>query len=69
METILVNKENALLSVQKIIKLVSSGKKLEVREIKEHYNHEKIQKSLNRALKEYERWEFIFWWIVNMEIW
>ena len=58
MNTLIINKENALLSVQKIIKLVSSGKRLRVEEIKENYNHEKIKKSLDKALKEYENWEF-----------
>jgi len=57
MNTIVINQDNALISVQKIIKLVSSGKRLEVREIKDDYNP-KIRKSLDRALKEYKRGEF-----------
>lgn len=57
MNTIVINKDNALSSVQKIIKLISSGKRLRVEEIKEDYNP-KIQKSLDRALKEYKRGEF-----------
>lgn len=62
MATITIDKENALVSFQKIMKLVSSWKRLEV---KIDDKHEKIKKSYKNALKEYERWEFIYWWTVH----
>ncbi|MDD3793610.1 MAG: hypothetical protein PHI37_02270 [Candidatus Gracilibacteria bacterium] len=57
MHPILVDKENALSSVQKIIKLVSSGKVLRIEEVKKSPNP-KMQKSLDNALKEYEKGEY-----------
>ena len=65
MNTIIINQENAISSVQKILKLVSSGKRLEVREISIWDNNPKVKKSLERAKKEYEKGNFIFWWIVE----
>ena len=64
MNPIVIDKENALLSVQKIIKLVSSGKRLEVRELNIWDNNEKVRKNLAKAKKEYEKGNFILWWTV-----
>lgn len=64
MNSIVIDKENALLSFQKIIKLVSSGKRLEVRELNIWDNNEKVRKNLAKAKKEYEKGNFVFWWTV-----
>lgn len=58
MNPIVIDKENALISVQKIIKLVSSWRRLKVEEINEWDYNPKIQKSLDKALKEYESWDY-----------
>lgn len=65
MNTIVINQDNAISSVQKILKLISSGKRLEVRELNIWDNNPKIQRKLELAKKEYEKGNFIFWWIVE----
>ncbi len=58
MTTIIIDKNNTLPAFQKIIKLISIWKRLEVKEIEnENYNN-KIQKKLDKAIKEYEKWEY-----------
>jgi len=56
MNTIVINKENAISSVQEILVLISQWKTLEVKELDTY--SEKIEKSLNNAIKEYENWEY-----------
>lgn len=61
MATIIIDKDNALDSVQKILKLVSAWKRLEVKvESQKSKVLPKIdvQKSYKKALKEYENGEF-----------
>lgn len=55
MTTLTMDKDNAILSIQKILKLVSGGKKLEIR-IKEDSKID-IKKSYNKAIKDYNSWK------------
>lgn len=55
MATLTMDKDNAILSIQKILKLVSGGKKLEIR-IKEDTKID-IKKSYNKAIKDYNSWK------------
>lgn len=55
MATLTIDKDNAILSIQKILKLVSGGKKLEIR-IKEDTKID-IKKSYNKAIKDYNSWK------------
>lgn len=55
MATLTMDKDNAILSIQKILKLVSGGKKLEIR-IKEDSKID-IKKSYNKAIKDYNSWK------------
>ena len=57
MTTITIDKDNALDQFQKLMKLVSSWKRLEIKVQKSKKLD--IESSLNNAIKEYEKWEFI----------
>lgn len=57
MNTIIIDKENALTSFQKLMKLVSSGKKLEVT-VKEPVPKINIEKSYKQAMKDYENGDY-----------
>lgn len=59
MNTIIIDKENALTSFQKLMKLVSSGKKLEVT-VKESVPKINIEKSYKQAMKDYKNGDFIY---------
>ncbi len=56
MNPIVIDKENAISSIQEILILISKWKTLEVKEIDTY--SEKIEKSLNNAIKEHKNWEF-----------
>ena len=61
MATIIIDKNNALDWVQKILKLVSAWKRLEVTVDPKILPKIDIKKSYKKALKEYENGEFIYW--------
>jgi hypothetical protein len=65
MNPMIIDKENALLSVQEIITLVSNWKILKVTIEDETFKYEKIKKNYEQALKDYEEWNFITGWIIN----
>lgn len=56
MATLTIDKDNAVSSMQKILKLVSSWKRLEII-IKEEKSKIDINKSYENALKEYSDWK------------
>lgn len=58
MATIIIDKDNALVWVQKILKLVSAWKRLEVKVNPKTLPEIDIKKSYKKALKEYENGEY-----------
>ena len=58
MNTIIIDKDNALDWVQKILKLISAWKRLEVKVEAKNSSKTDIEKSYKKALKEYENGEF-----------